>query len=554
MNEIKLLFRKDLFILINNIKLILKNPLRLLPYIFVIGYFSFFYFRRTKKSSESLQEIDLEQLQEVTNAVDIIPDAKLYVKLAVIGGLTLIALAILIFQLYRATKKNISFFSMADVNMLFTAPVSPSSILIYYLVRSVIPILGGSILFSLYASAQVVDQLGLEVSQVIVMGFGLALFVFILFPIKFLIYTLHTKYGIMDYIQKGVFAFGIILLMMMVIPGLMADKFWHGMFAWLASPWFDFFPLVGWSRAIILYPSHENLWLVGGFSFVYVLTFFMILQAVLKHAGYYYEDVLESTKSKEEAKEKVKGKKEASESTMSLNAKKKLDIPNFGFGAKALYWRNYVHSSRQDFHPFFGLYGLGFAGLGILFAGLSRFDWFAHQVIYFYLLILIFIYWIAGMGRNNVGDLKKPYFILIPASWGAKFWNLIRLDLMQTLIFSAILIVPTVLIAKLSLLLIPAFILAMLMFYLSGFALTTVTNVGFEEGWDRKLIKPVMTIGVLLFGFLPAVGSGLFVYIISKQFAYGMIGICVGMLLVTGVMLHVAMDLISKIEFKEQEG
>ncbi len=32
MNEIKLLFRKDIFILINNLKLILRNPLRLLPY------------------------------------------------------------------------------------------------------------------------------------------------------------------------------------------------------------------------------------------------------------------------------------------------------------------------------------------------------------------------------------------------------------------------------------------------------------------------------------------------------------------------------------------
>ncbi|MCH7409202.1 putative ABC exporter domain-containing protein [Belliella sp. DSM 111904] len=553
MNEIKLLFRKDILILFNNIKLILKNPLRLLPYLFVVGYFSFFYFRRTVKSTESMPEVDLDQIQDAANALNVVPD-KYYAKLAIIGGLTLIALGVLIFQLFRATKKNISFFTMADVNLLFTSPVSPSNILVYYMIRSILPVLGGSIFFMLYASAQVVNQIGMSIAEVILMGFGLALFVFMLFPLKFLIYTLHTKYNVLDYVKRGVFGLGLILFLMMVIPGVMAEKFWHGMFAWIASPWFDFFPLVGWSRAIILYPSHENIWLVIGFSTVYFLVFGIVLYTVVIHSGYYYEDVLESTKSKEEAKEKVKGKKEANESSMSLNAKKQLDVPDFGFGAKALYWRNYVHSSRQDFHPLFGLYGLGFAGLSFIFAGLTYFDWFSHQVIYFYLLILIFIYWIAGMGRNNVGDLKKPYFILIPATWSAKFWNLIKLDLMQTLIFAVILIVPTVFIAKLSLLLIPAFVLAMLMFYLSGFAMTTVTNVGFEEGWDRKLIKPVMMIGVLLFGFVPAIGTGLFVFIISKQFAYGMIGICVGMALVTGVMLHVAMDLISKIEFKEQDG
>lgn len=500
-----------------------------------------------------MPEVDLDQIQDAANALNVVPD-KYYAKLAIIGGLTLIALGVLIFQLFRATKKNISFFTMADVNLLFTSPVSPSNILVYYMIRSILPVLGGSIFFMLYASAQVVNQIGMSIAEVILMGFGLALFVFMLFPLKFLIYTLHTKYNVLDYVKRGVFGLGLILFLMMVIPGVMAEKFWHGMFAWIASPWFDFFPLVGWSRAIILYPSHENIWLVIGFSTVYFLVFGIVLYTVVIHSGYYYEDVLESTKSKEEAKEKVKGKKEANESSMSLNAKKQLDVPDFGFGAKALYWRNYVHSSRQDFHPLFGLYGLGFAGLSFIFAGLTYFDWFSHQVIYFYLLILIFIYWIAGMGRNNVGDLKKPYFILIPATWSAKFWNLIKLDLMQTLIFAVILIVPTVFIAKLSLLLIPAFVLAMLMFYLSGFAMTTVTNVGFEEGWDRKLIKPVMMIGVLLFGFVPAIGTGLFVFIISKQFAYGMIGICVGMALVTGVMLHVAMDLISKIEFKEQDG
>jgi hypothetical protein len=377
------------------------------------------------------------------------------------------------------------------------------------------------------------------------------LFFFILSPLRFLVYTVNTKFNILPVIKKGVFGLGVVLGLMVLIPGLMAEKFWQGMFAWIGAPWFDFFPLVGWSRGILTYLGHENLGIALGFISVYLLSFALIVKIVLSNAGYYYEDVLESTKSNEDIKEKAKGKSEASESALSINAKKKLELKDFGQGAVALYWRNYVNSSRLDYHPLFGIYGLAFSGIAIIFASLSHFDWFTHKVIYGYLLILIVIYFFAGMGRTNMGDLKKPYFILIPASWTSKFWNLIKLDIYQTLIFAFILIIPTVLIAQLSLGLIILFPLAMIMFYSTGFAIALTTAVGFDEGWDRKLIKPLIIGGVFIFGLAPALGSGIFAYIISKQFVYGLLGISIGMSIVAAIMLHVTMDIISRLEFKE---
>jgi hypothetical protein len=545
MNEFKLLIRKDLFILVNNIKLILRNPLRLLPYVFVLGYFSFFYFRRSNKKSD----ISTEEIGNIQDAAGQLEQVNFAVQ-NIAGGITLLALAFLMFQLFRATKKNISFFSMADVNLLFTSPVSPQKLLMYYMLRSIIPSLGGSILFVIYSTAQLNDVFDLNFLNLALMSIGVTLFFFILSPIKFLIYTLNTKYNILTYIKNGVFALGVILFLMILIPGLMAEKFWQGMFAWIGSPWFDFFPLVGWSRGIITYLSHESIWISLGFVSVYVLSFLIIVQLVLTHAGYYYEDVLDSTQSNEEVKEKAKGK-QASESTGSLNLNKKLDLRDFGTGATALYWRNYVHSSRQDFHPLFGLYGLGFAAIAIIMAVLSNFEWFSHKIIYTYLIMMVGFYFMAGMGRSSVGDLKKPFFILIPASWPSKFWNMIKLDIYQTLIFSVILIVPTVLIAGLNWGLIILFPYCMVAFYLTGFAITLTTQVGFEEGWDRKLIKPVIIGGVFLFGILPSLGAGLFGYIISSQFIYGLLGVSMGIFIVAAVMLHVTLDIISKVEFKE---
>lgn len=547
MSEFGLLLRKDLYILINNLKLILKNPLRLFPYLFIVGYFGIFYFLRGNRSKTSVDPDQMGDLQEAMDQINA-PDVG---QLALVGGLTLLALIVMLYLLFRATKKNVTFFSMADVNLLFTSPVNPSKLLVYYMVRSIIPALGGSFVFILYGTAQLNDIFDFNVLNLSIMAMGMALFFFILSPIRFLIYTLHTKYGIIPQVKSGIFIAGIVVLIMMLIPGLLAGNFYEGMFAWIASPWFDLFPLVGWSRGIITFLGHENGWRVLGLMGCYGLSYGLILMMVLRHSGHYYEDVLESTQSQEETKEKIKGKRTASESSMSLNTKKKLVFKDFGTGATAIYWRNYVHGSRQDFHPFFGVYGLGFAGLGVVMAVLSRFDWFSHWIIYGYLIMLIFIYFMGGIGRVNVGDLKKPFIILIPDTWGAKCWNLIRLDLYQTCIFSIILIVPTALIGQLSLGLIVLFPICMLCFYICGFSINMTVQLGFNEGWDRKLVRPLIIGSVLLFGILPSLGSGFFVAIISRQFVYGLLGISMGMGLVAAVMLHVAFDVISRLEFKE---
>ncbi|MDI1324827.1 MAG: putative ABC exporter domain-containing protein [Algoriphagus sp.] len=545
MNEIRLLFRKDIFILINNIKLILRNPLRLIPYGAFAAYFFFIYTQRINSGEDSgnmedLQKLDTSGLEQVDFAMQ-----------NVVGAITLAGLGILIFQLYNSTKSNVSFFKMADVNMLFTAPVKPANILIYYMARSILPALGGSILFIGYTASQMAKSFDLTVGNMAFLILAMALFFFMISPIRFLIYTLHTKYGVMEYIRTGVVILGISLSAMILIPGLMAEKFWQGMFSWIASPWFDFFPLVGWSRGIASYLSHQNLILSFAFIALYALAYFVVVKLVIQFAGYYYEDVLEATNTNEEKLEKVRGKKEVDEGTYSINSKKQLVIPDFGVGAKAFYWRNYVHSSRQDFHPLFGIYSLSMAGLGILFAGLSHFDWFSHKILNVYLILILGIYFMAGIGRTSIGDLKKPFFILIPARWTSKFWNMIKLDIIQMLLFAVALIVPSVLIAGLSLGLIPFFLIAILAFYLTGFAINLIPQVALEETWDKKLIKPVMIGGIFIFGVIPTLILSIIVFAFTQQFVWALVTTSIGMSIIAGILLHVSLDVLKRLEFRE---
>lgn len=543
MQEIKLLFRKDLFVLKNNLLLILKNPLRLLPYGGMVAYFFFIYTMRLNDRSEeteSMPDMGADGLPEINFAAQNLS-----------GGLTILVLVFFLYQLFRATKKNVSFFSMADVNYLFTSPAKPQNILIYYMGRSILPSLGGSIIFLVYGASQLAGTFDFSPVNLFFLLMSFALFFFLLSPIRFLIYTLHTKYDLMETIKNGITVLAVILGLMILIPGLLADKFWEGMFSWIASPWFDLFPFVGWSRGMMTFIFHENLIIATAFFGMYVLAYIVIVRLVLEFSGYYYEDVLEATKTNEEQREKVKGKSETSEGAFSINAKKQLALPDFGAGAKAFYWRNYVHSSRQDFHPLFGIYSLVMVGIGIALAIFSRFDWFSHKFLNGYIIGLLGFYFLAGIGRASVGDLKKPYFFLIPASWSAKFWNVIKLDLIQILLFSVVMIVPSVLIAELHMLVIPLFILGILISYLIGLSVNLIPQIALEESWDKKLIKPLMIGGIFLFGIIPTLIFAVIVFVFLKQFVWMLLVMVIGMGIISAILVHVVLDVLKKLEFKE---
>jgi hypothetical protein len=406
-------------------------------------------------------------------------------------------------------------------------------------------------IFLVYSGGQLASDFDMDVLGALFLLFGFALYFFLIFPLRFLIYTLHTRFGILEQLRVGVLVLGVLLALLIVIPGFMAPVFWEGMFAWITSPWFNLFPVVGWSRGMMSYFLEGNWILSTTYLLLYGITYYAVVKLVIQYSGHYYEDVLEATQNNEDRLEKAKGTKEVTEDAYSLNSKKQLALPEFGLGAKALYWRNYVQSSRQDIHPLIGLYTGGMAILGIVLAGLGHFDWFSQQVLHFYLLFLLFFYFMAGIGRANIGDLKKPWFILIPASWSSKFWNMIKLDLVQTLIFALLLIVPSVVIGNYNYWLILLFPVGLIFSYVIGLGVNLIPQVGLDEGWDRILIKPLMIGGIVLFGIVPTLFFSGLLFGVTGKFIYGFGAAVLGLGLVAAILTHVTLDILKRLEFKE---
>jgi hypothetical protein len=402
-----------------------------------------------------------------------------------------------------------------------------------------------------YSGGQLASEFDLNFLGGVFLLLGFALFFFLIFPLRFLIYTLHTRFGILGQLRVGVLVLGVLLVLLIVIPGFMAPVFWKGMFSWIASPWFDLFPIVGWSRGMMAYFLNGNWILSTTYLVLYAVTYFAVVKLVIQFSGHYYEDVLDATQTNEDRLEKAKGKREVTEDAYSLNSKKQLALPEFGLGAKAIYWRNYVQSSRQDIHPLVGLYTMVLAALGVVCSFLGRFDWFSPQVLYFYLAFLLFFYFMAGIGRANIGDLKKPWFILIPASWSAKFWNMIKLDLIQILLFGLILIVPSIALGDYSWWLALLFPLGLIFSYIIGLGVNMIPQVGLDEGWDRILIKPLMIGGIIVFGIVPTLFFAGLILGITGNFSYGFGVAVLGLGLVASILIHVTLDILKRLEFKE---
>lgn len=128
---------------------------------------------------------------------------------------------------------------------------------------------------------------------------------------------------------------------------------------------------------------------------------------------------------------------------------------------------------------------------------------------------------------------------------------MIKLDIVQILLFAGVLIIPSVLLAHVSLGLIPLFLVGIVVFYLIGFAINLIPQIALDEGWDRKLIKPFMIGGIFLFGVIPAVILSVLVFIITKQFVWMFLTCVIGMSFVAAILLHVTLDVLKRLEFKE---
>jgi hypothetical protein len=500
MKEFKLLAFRDLLILKNRLKEILKNPVRLILYCLFLGWLFRSVWMGSSSSGSTLNEAGVPE--------DLINE-KAYLALSTISGILL--LLIFLVSVYTATLRKSTFFRNADVQFIFPSPLRSNWLLLYHVYRGLFP----SIVFSLFSYAYLVlviqPDFWMQSNSSMFLALGtFTLFNFLISPMNFLVFVLLTGKGNMQF--KTWIIRGIVLLipLLLIVPGWGADSLKSFALSVFVDGWFSFLPIVGWTHTLLLsaFPGVSTpLWPL----LALLITFLALPWLIFFLVGDYYEDVLQATEQRSKREAMAQGTELGDELEFSwgMNLKSRKGLRDFGSGAKAFFWKAWLMNRRQNLHPVFGFSALLFLLIGTalsLWLGLDDPDPGATEVI-FYMggTFMLLINFIAGIGRVRIGDLNRPMFLLIPAGTLARFYYVTLLDQLQMLAATAFLLIPLLFIEIKLWSPTVLFLLCGAGMYYIGFMLNLLLRLVVRFKWDRLLLRPFTYILLLPSLVLPAV-------------------------------------------------
>jgi hypothetical protein len=306
---------------------------------------------------------------------------------------------------------GVSFFRMADINMLFTAPLKAGYILIYGFVKQ----LAANFMIMLYLALQYPNW---KRMFGFIHGAG-----WILMISYMLLLTLTSLLGMVLYayvskkpqrrptVKKLIFGSVIIFVMPIIINTYKTGDFLNSTVMWLSNDYLKFIPLIGWFREMLMGAY-------TGVSAELLLYIFLTLMTILVTFIYlyrmdteFYEYVVSGTEIKETM---VKSIREGKSGTSNVNRKYRKVKAKFTLeGSLAIFQRQMLEKRKSGFwlistRTIVLLIGALLAAVSIPVDGL--------QLISGMLAVSAYIMFIFTMAATWEGDLSLHYIYLIPAT------------------------------------------------------------------------------------------------------------------------------------------
>lgn len=483
----------------NRIKQLKKNPAQLILVLFFIAMLAMTVFASTLSS-----EIDRPARP--------------------VGELGVIVLALYIFIFMMICAKGLSsgasFYSMADVNLLFATPIRQQRILFYGLFRQ----LGTSLLvgfFILFQYTWLNQQYGLSFPGMLAVFFGYCLTVFCAQLTSMVIYSFTSGN---DSRQKTVkfilYALALAAAAAVAVPALGASNladwpmknFYSDPRLYTAvhagsSALLAFFPVAGWLKTAVIGCIGGNILLVflglAGTA-AYVLALVMV---ILKTHPDFYEDVLKATEVSFTAI--TASKQGKMREVVPKNVKVGKAGIGGGKGPGVFFYKHMLENRRS------GLWLLDnttllFAVIAIIFAFFMK-DEGIVGVFVFATYMQLFS---SSMGRW-LRELIQPYVYLIPADPFKKLIGICRESICKAAVEAVVVMVPVGIIVSASPLDIAVCVIARFTFSLLFMAGNIVVERIFGE-----VVNKVLIIGLFIFAMLILALPGVVVGIILGN-AYG---------------------------------
>ncbi|NMA66422.1 MAG: hypothetical protein GX957_09320 [Clostridiaceae bacterium] len=329
------------------------------------------------------------------------------------NGIIMLVFTVLYFSYLRVgIEKGSTYFRMADVNLVFTAPIEPRNILLYGFIKQI----GGTIILLFFTFCQIPNlrnnfefqPYGVWMLLAAVVALALA------YPlIGMLIYSWISKNSKRKKLVNYIFyIFAAIIVVIALLDLLKTKNVGTTLANVFDNPVAKYFPIIGWTGSIATAAVSGITTEVYVGAIGMVLLVFGISVALYRMNLDFYEDVLEGTEYIEAA---VKAKREGN--TISFNTKIKSKTKNklLGKGASAIFSKQFLEYRRTSHFFLFDRTSIIIILSAIMFRVVSPNIEMDTDATLFYILgfAVYMLLLVQGQGRLNL-EIEKPFIYLIP--------------------------------------------------------------------------------------------------------------------------------------------
>jgi hypothetical protein len=330
----------------------------------------------------------------------------------IIGGILIVTAYIGINQ---GIENGSTFFRFADVNFLFTAPISPRKILIYGFIKQVASVLV-VILFLGFQIPNITMNFPVKSHGIGVIYGGAFLLIISMSLIGMLVYSITS---ISAKVRQS-FKRTLNVLIYLVIGSFLLALYssgsaYAGANMILNNRYFEYIPFIGWFKAVFAYAVKD---IDVGFYInlaLSTLSLFFMAYGIYKLKTDYYEDVLAATERREEM---LKLKKEG-RGNINYGKKKlrKVSQAYSGSGARAVFYRQLLEYRKA------GMFFIDRSTIMIIAVGVGMRFFMPSPSINFILFFSIYMLYFFSLQGKWAQELGKPYIYLIPdSSWKKVFY------------------------------------------------------------------------------------------------------------------------------------
>ncbi len=358
-----------------------------------------------------------------------------------------VVLAVLFFSVITADKNGSSIFLMADVNLLFSAPMKPQSVLLFRLMSQIFLTLFASI-YLLFQLPNLIVNLGMDAMTVIAI---MAVWVMTLVYgklLNILIYTVaSTHIALKKWIRPILYATLILIAGCFYLYHIARGEQspFASALAFFNAPVTRWIPVVGWLKGLLVW-TMEGAWLQVAITSALLLGGIVVTAILVWNMkADFYEDAM--AKSEETAAMLA-----ATQSGQTKKRKKDRadrivrDGLNFGSGAMMFFCKTLYNRFRFATWRIFTKTTVFYLVLSVGISLISKF--FANVNLFFVVgLVLCGAVFFRSLGNPIANDVNQNCFVTVPASPYAKvIWSLLggtvdcALDLLPSIVISAVIL------------------------------------------------------------------------------------------------------------------